>query len=132
MPVFSYSALTLTGQAEQGLEAADSLEQLSEILSARDLILKRARISRAAASPGRPPLKHIANFNRELTVLLRAGISIPESLALLSVRPGQPKLEKALQTSFGAWKREDHPELRKGAEQFVRTLRKSRRMDRTG
>jgi type IV pilus assembly protein PilC len=32
-----------------------------------------------------------------LTVLLRAGISIPESLALLSVRPGQPKLEKALQ-----------------------------------
>ncbi|MGO9171668.1 MAG: type II secretion system F family protein [Rhodomicrobium sp.] len=97
MPVFSYSALTLTGETAQGLETAASIEQLREILASRDLILKAGRISRSSASLGRPPLKHIANFNRELTVLLRAGISIPESLALLSVRPGQPKLEKALQ-----------------------------------
>lgn len=97
MPVFSYSALTLTGETAQGVETAGSIEQLREILASRDLILKTGRISRSAASLGRPPIKHIANFNRELTVLLRAGISIPESLALLSVRPGQPKLEKALQ-----------------------------------
>jgi len=97
VPVFSYSALTLTGETAQGLETAASIEQLREILASRDLILKAGRISRSTASLGRPPLKHIANFNRELTVLLRAGISIPESLALLSVRPGQPKLEKAVQ-----------------------------------
>jgi type IV pilus assembly protein PilC len=97
VPVFSYSALTLTGETAQGVETAGSIEQLREILASRDLILKTGRISRSAASLGRPPIKHIANFNRELTVLLRAGISIPESLALLSVRPGQPKLEKALQ-----------------------------------
>jgi type IV pilus assembly protein PilC len=105
VPVFSYSALTLTGQPAQGLETADSVEQLREILSSRDLILKAGRVSRGAASLGRPPLKHIANFNRELAVLLRAGISIPESLALLSVRPGQPKLEKALQLIAGEVKR---------------------------
>ncbi len=40
------------------------------------------------------------------------------------------KLEKVLQTTFGAWKSEDHPELKKGADQFVRTLRKSRRIGR--
>jgi hypothetical protein len=40
------------------------------------------------------------------------------------------KLEKVLQTTFGAWKTEDHPELKKGADRFVRTLRKSRRVDR--
>ncbi len=96
MAVFSYRALTLTGEAEQGVETAGSIEQLREILASRDLILKAARESRNAASLGRPPLKHIANFNRELTVLLSAGISIPEALALLSARPGQPRLEAAL------------------------------------
>ena len=38
-------------------------------------------------------------------MLLRAGISIPESLSLLSVRPGQPRLEKALQLVTGEVKR---------------------------
>ena len=101
MPVFSYSALTLAGETAQGVETADSFDRLREILASRELILKSARVSRTGASLARPPLKHIANFNRELTVLLRAGISIPESLALLSVRPGQPKLEKALQIVAG-------------------------------
>ena len=62
-------------------------------------------MSRGGPSLGRPPLKHIANFNRELTVLLRAGISIPESLSLLAVRPGQPRLEKALQVVAAEVKR---------------------------
>ena len=104
MPLFSYKALTLTGETADGLETAESLEQLREILSSRDLILKTGRVSRGTSSLGRPPLKHIANFNRELTVLLRAGISIPESLSLLAVRPGQPKLEKALQASTAGGK----------------------------
>ena len=88
MPVFSYKALTLAGETAQGVETAESLDQLREILAGRDLILKSGRASSGDLSLGRPPLRHIANFNREMTVLLRAGISIPESLSLLSVRPG--------------------------------------------
>ncbi len=105
MPVFSYKAITLGGDAAQGVETAESLDHLRDILASRDLILKSGRASEGGGSLGRPPLKHIANFNRELTVLLRAGISIPESLTLLSVRPGQPKLEKALQLVAGEVKR---------------------------
>ncbi len=105
MPLFAYKALSLTGETADGLEAANSIEQLREILSSRDMILKSGRVSRGASSLGRPPLKHIANFNRELTVLLRAGISIPETLTLLAVRPGQPKLEKALQVVLAEVKR---------------------------
>ena len=37
------------------------------------------------------------------------------------------KLEKALQTSFGAWKDENHFELKGGTALFVRKLRKSSR-----
>ena len=42
------------------------------------------------------------------------------------------RLAKALETSFGAWKETDHPELAKGAEAFVRKLRKSTRGKRHG
>jgi len=38
------------------------------------------------------------------------------------------RLRKALETSFGAWKDKDHPELESGAETFVRSLRKSSRL----
>ncbi len=40
------------------------------------------------------------------------------------------RFKKALQTSFGAWKQERHPELAKGARQLVRALRKSTRLKR--
>jgi hypothetical protein len=40
------------------------------------------------------------------------------------------KLQKALETSFGAWKDKDHPELSHGTDTFVRNLRKSSRLDR--
>jgi len=42
------------------------------------------------------------------------------------------KLEKVLTSSFGVWQEKDHPELRKGAETHVRSLRKSSRMERAG
>jgi hypothetical protein len=40
------------------------------------------------------------------------------------------KLAKALETSFGAWKSKDHPELNKSTEAFVREIRTSTRMRR--
>lgn len=41
------------------------------------------------------------------------------------------KLEWALQSSFGAWKDEKHPELKKGSRAFIRAIRKSTRLTRT-
>lgn len=38
------------------------------------------------------------------------------------------KLQKAIHTSFGAWKDKDHPELKAGTEAYIRILRKSRRI----
>jgi hypothetical protein len=40
------------------------------------------------------------------------------------------KLERALDSSFGAWKGSDHAELKGGTEAFVRKLRKSSRAAR--
>lgn len=41
------------------------------------------------------------------------------------------KLEKVLQSSFGAWKDKDHPELKSGVEPYIRAIRKSTRPKRT-
>ena len=41
------------------------------------------------------------------------------------------RLEKALKTSFGAWKDAKHPEMKAGTEEFVRSLRKSSRAARS-
>lgn len=42
------------------------------------------------------------------------------------------KFERALKTSFGAWKDREHPELKGGTDAFIRNLRKSSRLSRTG
>lgn len=41
------------------------------------------------------------------------------------------KLEKALLSSFGAWKDKDHPELKEGTGVFIRSLRRSSRLNRS-
>ncbi len=40
------------------------------------------------------------------------------------------QLKEALQRSFGAWSKNEHPELKDGTEAFIRTLRKSRKTAR--
>ena len=37
------------------------------------------------------------------------------------------RLQRVIESSFGAWGDEDHPELKKGPESFVRKLRKTGR-----
>jgi hypothetical protein len=40
------------------------------------------------------------------------------------------QFRKTLEESFGAWKKEEHPELQKGTEHFIRKLRASTRPTR--
>jgi hypothetical protein len=40
------------------------------------------------------------------------------------------KFARAVQESFGAWRDEAHPELGRGTRRFVRSVRKSSRLDR--
>lgn len=40
------------------------------------------------------------------------------------------KLQKAIETGFGAWKDADHPELKAGTEAFIRKIRRSTRAKR--
>ena len=42
------------------------------------------------------------------------------------------RLLKTIETGFGAWRDEDHPELGGGTESYVREIRKSTRDKRAG
>ncbi len=79
----------------------------------------------------------------------QANFSLPEAL-IEELRQAVPKREqskvvaealrrelkrmrllKAIETSFGAWREEDHPELKEGVDSFVRELRESSRTERS-
>ncbi len=98
MPTYAYKALSLNGTMQNGREVAASIADLRSVLASRNLILKSAReLDRAfTLNRARVPLHHIAGFNRQFVVLLKAGIPVVEALALLASRPGQPKLESAI------------------------------------
>lgn len=103
MPVFSYRALTYSGETRHGQETAETLDQLRDILSARDMVLKTARAAGAGAAftfSRKIPLQHLSGFNRQFTVLLQAGVTIPQSLTILMSRPRQPRLEAALKQAL--------------------------------
>ncbi len=38
--------------------------------------------------------------------------------------------QKAIQSSFGAWQKEEHLELKEGADSYIRKIRKSTRVSR--
>lgn len=98
MPIFAYRALAFDGEVRRGEEAAESYDHLRDILAGRDLILKTATANQMhmRVTGARIPLKDLAAFNRQFVVLLKAGVTIPEALSTLSIRPRQPRLERAL------------------------------------
>src|SRR5262249_38863322 len=98
MPLYAYRALTLAGETRDGEESASSIAELRESLAARDLLLRHARAARLSLSLAnrKTPLAHIASFNRQFVVLLKAGISVPEALSMTASRPGHARLERAL------------------------------------
>ncbi len=79
-----------------------------------------------------------ANFllPEELLAELRANVSSRQQSRFvaeaLKKELRRVRLAKAIETSFGAWKEADHPEVAGGAGPFVRRLRKSTRAKRQG
>ncbi|HEY3490776.1 MAG TPA: hypothetical protein VGK27_11745 [Candidatus Deferrimicrobiaceae bacterium] len=74
-----------------------------------------------------------ANFllPEELIEELRATVSVRQQSRFVTDALRQAlkrvRLSKALETSFGAWGEENHPELERGTDAHVRNLRRSTR-----
>ncbi|HKK06815.1 MAG TPA: type II secretion system F family protein [Gammaproteobacteria bacterium] len=99
MPVFNYRAMTSSGRTVSGEGAATSPEELSRELADRGLLVQQVRRKRGGfrlfARRG-VSAEDFLLFNQEFMALLRAGLTVPEALAMTADRPEQPVLRGTL------------------------------------
>lgn len=98
MPLFIYTAFTDQGVRLTGEAAADSEQALRNELAGRGLLVRELRPKRAGlglpARRIRP--EEFMLFNQEFMALVRAGLTIPDALALAANRPDSPALGSIL------------------------------------
>lgn len=99
MPLFTYNALTASGRPLSGKQMAASAEQVESELVEQGLIVQSIRLQTALWRPRRGCRvgeDSILIFNQELIPLLRAGLTIPDSLQLISEQPDQEALSSVI------------------------------------
>lgn len=99
MPQYSYTALSQTGALVVGESASASPESLKVELERLGLRAQRIRAKRSFATVWRKSAvrpEDFLLFVQELMALMRAGLPLPEVLALASERPGTPVLSQVL------------------------------------
>lgn len=98
MPLFIYTAFTDQGVRLTGEATADSEQALRIELAGRGLLVRELRRKRAGfglpARRIRP--EEFMLFNQEFMALARAGLTIPDALALAANRPDSPVLGSVL------------------------------------
>lgn len=100
MPLYVYTALTDRGVLAAGEQAATSVESLRAELAARGLLVQNIRPKRGGIRffrRQRISPEDFQLFNQEFMALARAGLTIPDALALASNRPDNPLLGRILQ-----------------------------------
>lgn len=100
MPVYTYMALTEQGVQASGELAAMSVEALRAELANRGLLVQSIRSQRAGLRlfrRRRVNPEDFQLFNQEFMALARAGLTIPDALALAANRPDSPMLGSILQ-----------------------------------
>jgi len=100
--VYVYAALSDRGVLTTGEKAAVSAQMLRDELTAQGLLVQKIRPKGAGwrlpsfGGAARVKPEHFLLFNQEFIALIRAGLTIPDALALAAKRPEQPALGSTL------------------------------------
>ncbi len=100
MPLYSYTALTEAGVRVTGEGMATSVQELTQELTGKGLLIQRIRKRHACFQlfhRDRIKPEDFLLFNQEFMALTRAGLTIPEALQLAANRPDNPGLGRLLQ-----------------------------------
>ena len=94
MPLYAYVALAENGAYLTGESVAASEQALRTELSERGLLIQKVRAKNAAWGLRRRRIspEDFALFNQEFMALVRAGLTLPDALALARERPDCPAL----------------------------------------
>lgn len=99
MPVFEYKAITESGQTLVGQEVAASKSALAQQFQNKGMFLQSARPVRIRLSKihrSKVGTDEFLLFNQEFIALLKAGLTIPESLELVARGHDDSKLRQTL------------------------------------
>ena len=99
MPTFTYTALTDAGKAIAGEKVAVSSQALSQELAQQGLLVQRVRKKTLGFAPlftHRIKTGDFLLYNHEFMALIRAGLTVPDALALAADRPEEPELAAVL------------------------------------
>ncbi len=98
MPAFTYVALLPTGVRIREEAVADSEDALRADLAKRGVLVQsvREKRSRMGLRAGRVSPEEFTLFNQEFMALIRAGLTVPDALALAAKRPDSPALGQML------------------------------------
>lgn len=103
MPRYTYTALSQTGLAMRGEEVAGSAQELAQQLADRGLFVQKIASQSAGwrlfrRDTAKP--EDFLLFNHEFIALIRAGLTIPDALALVADRPDNPRFTQLLRRVF--------------------------------
>jgi type IV pilus assembly protein PilC len=98
MPLYTYTAFNSQGVRLTGEAAADSEQALRAELAGKGLLVQELKAKRVAIgfATRRVRPEEFALFNQEFMALIRAGLTIPDALALAANRPDSPNLGRIL------------------------------------
>ena len=101
MPLFAYTALAENGATLSGEGVAVSADALRSELAGRGLLVQQVRTKRSALAFNLPARRvrpeDFSLFNQEFIALMRAGLTVPDALALGAQRPDSPRLAAILE-----------------------------------
>jgi type IV pilus assembly protein PilC len=92
LPLFAYIALAENGATQSGETVAVSEDALRDELLRRGLLVRQVRAKRASWGLRRVRVRpeEFGLFNQEFMALARAGLTVPDALALAAERPDNP------------------------------------------
>jgi len=102
MPFYSYKAVTTDGKEIRGIVEGPSEEQAARLLREKQLVI--ASLIQIVDSPfagimaklQRVGFSDIVNFTRQLSTMITAGLSLPQSLSILREQTTNPEFIKML------------------------------------
>src|SRR5690349_12732166 len=90
MPFYTYKGREANGKTISGLVEAPSADAATKLLHEKQLFIISMTQSKGNSSTGRTesifqrvPFNDIVNFTRQLSTMITAGLSLPESLSIL-------------------------------------------------
>ena len=102
MPFYSYKAFTSDGKQTTGLVESPSEDQAVHLLKEKQLVVVSLRqtgdspFAGALAKFQKVGFSDIVNFTRQLSTMITAGLSLPQSLSILREQTTNPEFAKVL------------------------------------